>query len=100
MLDKIILDLGDNYKIGDNKVLENIIDNVTNEALLISNRTNDDKNKKVLEYEIIETVKRVYLQRGSEDVSNRSESGINSSYHDAIEKLRNDIVKNGKRILK
>lgn len=98
MLNRIIKDLAENFR-GDEEVLENLINDITSEALFISNRRNDDFNKNILNYEISECVKSIYLQRGAEDVSSRSESGVSSSYKNAIEKLRNDIIRNGKRVL-
>lgn len=98
MLREIILDLADNYR-GDEEVLENLIELITAEALQISNRQDNDFNRNILKYEIVDCVKRVYLQRGQEDTSSVSESGISSNFTDAMEKLRNDIVRNGKRIL-
>lgn len=98
MLKIIIKDLAENFR-GDEEVLENLINDITAQALFISNRKNDDFNKNILKTEIINCVKSLYLQRGAEDVSSRSESGVSSTYSDAIEKLRNDIIKNGKRVL-
>ena len=95
MLEEIKRELGANYQETNDKVLVDIIKDVTSNALSISNN-NVDK----LKPEIKSCVKAIYLQRGAESVSSLSESGISSNYVDAYEKLRNDIIKNGKRLWK
>lgn len=65
MKDKIIADLGNNYRAEDLGVLENIISDISSVALFISNRKSIDN----LEFEIKEAVKSIYLQRGTEDVN-------------------------------
>ena len=93
MKEEIIADLGNNYRAEDSDILDNLIEDVTKQALFISNRkTSDD-----LEFEIKEAVKSLYLLRGTEDVETLSESGKSAKYKDVMEKLRRDIVANGKR---
>lgn len=94
MLEEIKNNLANNYR-GDDNVLQQIIDDITSVALSISNRKNTDD----LKPEIKNCVISIYLQRGSEDTTSKSESGISSTYVDAIEKMRNDIIKNGKRVI-
>jgi len=94
MLNKIIADLDNNYR-GDVEVLQDIISDISTQAMIISNR----KNTTGLEFEIKQAVKSVYLSRGSEDVKALTESGRTSNYKDAIEELRNNIVANGKRVI-
>ena len=94
MLNKIIADLDSNYR-GDVEVLQDIISDISMQAMIISNR----KNITGLEFEIKQAVKSVYLSRGSEDVKALTESGRTSNYKDAIEELRNNIVANGKRVI-
>lgn len=94
MLNKIIADLDSNYR-GDVEVLQDIISDISTQAMIISNR----KNITGLEFEIKQAVKSVYLSRGSEDVKALTESGRTSNYKDAIEELRNNIVANGKRVI-
>lgn len=94
MLGEIKNNLAENYR-GDDNVLQQIINDVTSQALFISNRKNVD----ILKPEIKRCVISIYLQRGSEDTTNKSESGISSTYVDAIEKMRSDIIKNGKRVI-
>ena len=65
MKEQIIADLGNNYRASDELVLENIIEDISSQALFISNR----KSIEGLEFEIKEAVKTIYLQRGVEDVS-------------------------------
>jgi len=93
MKEEIIADLGNNYRAEDSDILDNLIEDVTKQALFISNRKTSD----VLEFEIKEAVKSLYLLRGTEDVETLSESGKSAKYKDVMEKLRRDIVANGKR---
>lgn len=97
MIDEIISELGDNYNSDDESVLNNILEEVTANALTISNLSNNIQNQDYLKQEIKSCVKGIYLQRGSEGLNNLSQSGINSSFNDCMDKLRNDIIKNGKR---
>lgn len=94
-IDKIIADLGANYK-DDKEVLEEILEEMNSIAFDISN----NKNKEKLFPYINKAVKAVYLSRGAEGLQSRGEGSISSSYEDIIEKLRNDIIKNGLRRLK
>ena len=97
MLNEIIRDLGDNYNDTDKKVLEDILDEATTNALFISNRVRNLENIKLLSSEIKKYVKTVYLQRGVEDVQGQSQSGLSSTYINAYEEMRKNIVSNGKR---
>lgn len=97
MLDKIINDLGANYNKNDEEVLEDILSEVSSIASSISNRKVEDE--KLYPY-IKKAVKAIYLCRGAEGMQSTSESGVSSSFEDIIDKMRNDIVKNGLRRLK
>lgn len=97
MINEIINELGDNYNSDDRSVLEEILEEITTNALTISNRENSAKNIEYLKREIKTCVNGIYLQRGSEGLKNLSQSGINSSFNDCMDKLRNDIIRNGKR---
>ena len=97
MLDEIINELGDNYNSDDESVLEEILEEVTANALTISNRTDNEQNKDFLKFEIKSCVKGIYLQRGAEGLTSLSERGTSSSFNDCMDKLRNDIIRNGKR---
>lgn len=97
MLEKIIEDLGANYRDNDREVLKDILEEVSSIASNISNRKKDDE--KLFPY-IKKAVKSIYLTRGAEGLVSQSESGISSSFEDIVDKLRNDIVKNGLRRLK
>lgn len=94
MLEKIKKDLGANYNQNDEEVLKEIIEEVSSIASNISNRKTDDE--KLYPY-IKKATKAMYLCRGAEGLQSRGEGSISSSYEDIIEKLRNDIVKNGLR---
>lgn len=96
-IDKIINDLGANYNNKDEEVLEDILSEVSSIASNISNRNVDDE--KLYPY-IKKAVKAIYLCRGAEGMQSTSESGTSSSFEDIIDKMRNDIVKNGLRRLK
>jgi len=97
MLDKIINDLGANYNNKDEEVLEDILNEVSSVASNISNRNKEDE--KLYPY-IKKATKAIYLCRGAEGMQSTSESGVSSSFEDIIDKMRNDIVKNGLRRLK
>lgn len=97
MKSKIIKDLGPNYNDSDEEVLENILEEVKSIASNISNRGSEDK--KLIPY-ISKATKAIYLNRGAEGLQSQSESGVSSSFEDIIEKLRNDIIKNGLRRFK
>lgn len=97
MINEIVSELGDNYNPDDANVLNNILEEVTANALTISNLENNIQNQEYLKQEIKSCVKGIYLQRGSEGLKNLNQSGTNSSFNDCIEKLRNDIIRNGKR---
>ena len=97
MLDKIINDLGANYNNKDEEVLEDILNEVSSIASNISNRKVEDE--KLYPY-IKKAVKAIYLCRGAEGMQSTSESGVSSSFEDIIDKMRNDIVKNGLRRLR
>lgn len=95
-IDKIIADLGANYK-DDKNVLEEILEEVNSIASDISNRQKDDE--KLFPY-IKKAVKAIYLSRGAEGLTSRNEGSISTSYEDIIEKLRNDMIKSGLRRIK
>lgn len=97
MLDEIKSELGDNYNSTDESVLESLLEEVTANALTISNRADNAENKLFLKQEIKTCVKGLYLQRGAEGLNNLSERGTSSSFNDCMDKLRNDIIRNGKR---
>ena len=98
IFDEVKRDLGVNFNNTDVQVLQTIIDKVVANALFISNRSKNDIE--LLKPEIEECVKTIYLQRGTEDVSSQSQSGLSSNFKNAIETMRNDIILNGKRIVK
>ncbi len=98
MLNEIINELGDNYNSSDESVLEAILEEVTANALTISNSEDNARNREFLKQEIKSCVKGIYLQRGAEGLNSLSERGTSSNFNDCMEKLRNDIVRNGKRV--
>ena len=98
MLEEIINELGDNYNSSDKSVLNEILEEVTANALTISNRAKNDETKDFLKPEIKSCVKGIYIQRGAEGLNSLSERGKSSSFNDCMGKMRNDIIKNGKRV--
>ena len=56
------------------------------------------ENKEFLKREIKQCVKGIYLQRGGEGLNSLGERGTSSTFSDCMDKMRNDIIKNGKRV--
>ncbi len=94
-IEKIIADLGENYR-NDKEVLEEILEEVNSIALDISN----SKDKEKLFPYVKKAVKAIYLTRGGEGLQSRNEGSISNSFEDIMEKLRNDIIKSGLRRIK
>lgn len=94
-IDKIISDLGANYK-NDEEVLEEILEEVNSIAFDISN----NKNKEQLFPYVKRAVKAIYLTRGGEGLQSQNIGSMSYSYEDIINKLRNDIIKSGLRRIK
>lgn len=92
--DKIIADLGANYK-NDKEVLQEILEEVNSIAFDISH----NKDKEQLFPYIKRAVKAEYLQRGAEGLTSRTEGSVSSQFEDIIDKMRNNIIKNGLRRL-
>lgn len=99
VLDKVIAKLGDNYIIEDRNVLTEIVDETINDACIISNREHSKDNVKILAYEIIDASIIKYQQRGSEFSKSSSELGQSNTFVDVSEFLRNNIIKNNKRVI-
>lgn len=100
ILKEIIRDLADNYR-NDIEVLDNLLDDVINDALFMSNRINKgnlDKQLIALKSNIKKAVKAIYLQRGVEGVVSDSQSGLNNNYDDVMETMKRDIIKQNKRL--
>lgn len=100
MIDLIKRQLGDNYRTGDDLLLQDFLEEATINALTISNRRDTLENQELLKSEIKNYVVGKYLQLGSEDVTSLGESGRNSSYKDLYLEMQKAIIKNGKRIVK
>lgn len=97
MLNEIKTDLGANFNTGDETILENYIDDFSVIALDCTNRPEGDT--KVNPY-IKTAVKSAYLKRGDEGLKSSGIGGISSSYEDIVNKLREDLIKNGLRLIK
>lgn len=105
LLNSIVADLGANYREDDSNVLGALLDEVINDALFISNRltlseTDLDSQLSILSSNIRQCVKSIYLQRGAEDVNSQSEAGLSSSYENSIERMKSDIIRSGKRLVR
>lgn len=98
MLEEIKIDLADNFRTGDDELLQEYIDRVTADALSISNRKNTPENINLLSTEIKQCVKGLYLQRGGEGSTSMQSGGTNSTFTKCLEDLRVNIVKAGKRV--
>jgi len=94
MLEKIIRQLGDNYDVNDSQVLLDLIDETQHSALSFTNRTETDND-------IDEIIKRCviarYLQRGGEGTTSNNELGRSASFYDPIEKMKSELITEGKR---
>ena len=106
LLNSIISDLGANYSTSDAGLLSSLLDEMIDEALFISNRRflATDEVMLGLQLDILapnvrRAVKTVYLQRGAEDVTSQSRSGLSSTYDLAVETMQKDIARTGKRIV-
>ena len=96
MLAEIITALGENYNTSDSQYLEDLIDEITYSALSISNKTTINDNN-ALQMIVKRAVIEKYLQRGGEGFSSINEMGKSASLVDPIEKMRQDIIKEGLR---
>ena len=94
MLNEIIRQLGDNYDVNDNQVLLDLIDEATYSALSFTNRTDIDNDiKKIINRCVIAQ----YLQRGGEGSTSLNEMGKSSSFYDPIERMHQELIREGKR---
>lgn len=96
MLNKIKDRLGANYIENTDDVLQDIIDDITSIACDTSHRKKDDI--KLIPY-IKKAVISEYNARGAEGLLSRTEGSESSSFEDIIDKMRNNIIKNGVRRL-
>lgn len=103
ILQLIIDRLGVNYDSSDSSVLEQILKEKINLASHISNReinlNTEDSNLLLLSPEIIQATIIGYQERGVEYTRSQSELGQSNSFIDVDETLRNNIIKNGKRVI-
>lgn len=100
ILEEIKADLDALYR-DDEEVLNSLLEDVIRDALFISNRQHkkdSDNQLEILKSNIKKAVKSIYLQRGSEDVKSLGQSGISSSYVNAIEVMEQDILRQNKRL--
>lgn len=98
LLDSLIKDLADNYVNTDREVLKGLLEETIANAFFVSNRQKTEDNLTMLSFEIKNCVKSLYLQRGTEDVRNLSESGRNSTFKSPVDEMRDAIIRNGKRV--
>lgn len=88
-IDKIIDDLGANYREEDKQVLEEILEEVNSIAFDISN----NKNKEQLFPYIKRAVKAEYIARGAEGLTSKNEGSVSSQFVNIIENLEKNIIK-------
>ncbi|MBR0471707.1 MAG: hypothetical protein IJI98_03295 [Methanosphaera sp.] len=99
---EIIAELGDMYDATDSAVLYDILDDVITDALYVSNRqykSNRNDQLTILKSNIKKATKTIYLQRGTEDVTSETQSGISKTYDIAMETMKQDIIRQNKRLL-
>lgn len=99
---EIIAELGEMYDTADNVVLRGILEDVITDALYVSNRQyKSDKEKQltILKSNIKKATKTIYLQRGTEDSTSETQNGISKTYDIAMETMRQDIIRQNKRLL-
>lgn len=94
MLEKIIRQLGDNYDVNDNQVLLDLIDEARHSALSFTNRQETDKD---MDNIIKRAVIAKYLQRGGEGSTSLNELGKSTSFYDPYEKMKQELLTEGKR---
>ena len=106
LLNSIIADLGANYQDDDREVLGALLEDVVNDALIVSNRKQYATDQKTLEAQldvlssnIKKAVKSIYLLRGAEDVKSQSQAGLSMNYENAVETMTYDIIRTNKRVL-
>ena len=102
---EIIAELGEMYNTNDENVLKSILEDVINDALYVSNRQykynqDEDEQLTILKSNIKKAVKTIYLQRGTEDVISETQSGISKNYDIVMETMKQDIIRQNKRLLK
>ena len=89
MQEKIIKDLGDNFKIGDDDIIKEFVTQYGTVASNISNRKATDE--KLYPY-IYNAVKAAYIRRGSEGKASETVGSISDSYDDIEAKLKRDVI--------
>ena len=106
LLASIVSDLGPNYNPDDTQIVNDILTDIINDALIVSNRTYKATSQEGLEAQldilsssIKRAVKSIYLQRGAEDVTKQDSNGMTMFYDEALSTLRRDIIRGGKRLL-
>lgn len=102
MKKKIILSainqLGPFFKDNDEEILSEITDDMISIAFSYSNR--NAENSEALFPIIKKAVIATYKLRGSEGFKSLSQSGKSMTFNDIEEKMRQDILKSGLRLLK
>ena len=88
MFERLKKDISVNFKVGDDSVLSDFIDDYISIASHNSNRKENDN--KLYPY-VYEAVKEAYLRRGDEGSSSSTEGSLSTSYVDIVEKLKKDV---------
>ena len=110
LLQSIIKDLGANYSTDDESILSEILDEVIDDALFASNRYSKaqrspqekEKHITVLQSDIRNCTKSIYLRRGAEEISSENNGvlSLNMTFENAIDNMTAHIIKTGKRLLR
>ena len=100
VFNEIVADLADNYVSTDESVLKNILSDVIEDALSVSNRVYSENNLQILKSNIKKATKSIYLLRGVEDVKSNSQSGLSNTYDNVMETMMWDIIRQNKRVLR
>lgn len=88
-------DLGANYR-DDEEELAEIFEQVYSLASSFSNQ-NRIKENRAFDLIVSKAVKAIYLSRGAEGISSKTEGSITTSFNNVIDELKNDIIKLGLR---
>lgn len=88
-------DLGANCR-DDEEVLGDIYKEVISLASSFSNQKKIEENES-FDLIISKAVKAIYLSRGAEGIASKTEGSITTSFNNAINEMRNDIITLGLR---
>lgn len=88
-------DLGANYR-DDEEELAEIFEQVYSLASSFSNQSRIKENR-AFDLIVSKAIKAIYLSRGAEGISSKTEGSITTSFNNAINEMKNDIITLGLR---